>query len=208
MKLIILLFLLFTNIVCISKSNNLRNNKKAELILNNTINLPPRKPIGNPVEVKNLNAHNYQIKFDELVSQGYRPIKISVKRQQVIDYVDGERPQVAYFATFQKFENDYAWVARHNLSADQYQAEFNIWTSQGYMPTYIGVGVAASNENEYYAVIFDKLPQKKAFVARHNISLQEFNNQHRQCLRLGFKLMQKVHCYRKGKTIYAGIWTK
>lgn len=167
---------------------------------------PERKAIGAPIEVKNANANQYQIEFNKLTAQGYRPTKISVKRQQVIDYTDGEIPQIAYWVTFQKFDNDYPWVARHNLSAQAYQNEFNTWTAQGYIP--ISIGVGATDGDEVYGVIFDKIPNPPAFVARHGLGSADFNKQNQDLLQQGYKLKQKASCVRKGTTIYAAIWTK
>lgn len=166
-----------------------------------------RKAVGQPEQVKNMNAAQYQKRFDQLTASGLRPIWIDeVKRQQVIDYQEGETPQIAYWVTFQKFENDYPWVARHNLSAADYQQEFNTWPAKGYMP--ISLGVGAVGGAEVYAIIFEKRPNPPAWVARHGLTMSDFSQQHQQFLKEGYKLKQRASCVRSGTTIYAALWIK
>lgn len=168
--------------------------------------LPVPTPIGTPVEIKNQMARHYGAKFDEWVAKGYRPIKVEVKPLQVIDRTDGERPLLGYWATLQKYQNDYAWVARHALSAEKYQQEFDIWTQKGYMPTYISVG--ATDAEEAYSVIFEKIPRAPAYVARHGLSQEAYSSENETLLQQGYKLKCKAHCTKQGKAIYAAVWVK
>ena len=167
---------------------------------------PVPKAVGAPIEIKNLASKQYQKEFDKLVAQGYQPTKEEVKRQQVIDYTDGETPQIAYWATFQKFENGYEWIARHALSAQAYQKEFETWVAQGYVP--ISIGVGATDGDETYAIIFQKIPNAPQWVARHGLTLADLSAQSQGFLQQGYKLKTKVSCIRKGVTIYAAIWSK
>jgi hypothetical protein len=162
--------------------------------------------VGAAIEVKNVTANQYQQKFDELTKKGYQPIKIEVKHLQVMDYTDGEKPQLGYWATFQKYNNGYAYVARHNLTAAQYQAEFDTYTKQGYMP--ISVGVGAVDANEKYAVIFEKVPNPPAWVARHNLTQSAFATENKNFTQQGYKVKSKASCVKNGATIYAAIWVK
>ena len=168
---------------------------------------PVPTPIGEPVEIKNRSARHYSTAFDALVAQGYRPIKVEVKQLNVIDFTDGEKPRLGYWATLQKYQNDYAWVARHALSAEKYQQEFDIWTQQGYMPTSIGLGAVRGGE-EAYSVIFEKVPNAPAWVARHGLSSDAFNTENEALLKQGYKLKCQVSCIKYINPIYAAIWVK
>lgn len=70
---------------------------------------------------RDMTAANYQAKFNEMTSQGFRPV-----------HVDGYgTPNGArYAAIFTKKGG--AWVARHNLTSEQYQAEYDKQSAAGY----------------------------------------------------------------------------
>ncbi|MBK8426534.1 MAG: serine hydrolase [Lewinellaceae bacterium] len=59
------------------------------------------------------------------------------------------------------------WVARHNLSSAQYQAEFNTWTGQGYRLSQ--VSGYSDNGQDRYAAIFEK-EAGPAWVAKHGLT--------------------------------------
>lgn len=74
-----------------------------------------------------------------------------------------------------------AWVSRHNLTAAQYQTEFNKWTGQGYRLTQVS-GYSASGQDRY-AAIFEK-SSGPAWSAKHGLTgaqyQTEFDNQTKQ----------------------------
>jgi hypothetical protein len=158
------------------------------------------------VEVKNVTARQYQKRFDELTQQGYRPIKIISKTLQVIDYTDGERPQLGYWATFQKQPNSPAWAAQHGLTADAYQQSFNHWTAQGYLPT--DINVAYLDGKASYCVIFDKVVTPVDWQARHGLNYQAFQQTNQTLTQQGFKLKIQTNCIASGGRIYAALWVK
>lgn len=167
---------------------------------------PTPKPIGQPVKVTNVSAKMYQKKFDELTAKGYRPMKVESKRLQVIDYVDGERPSLGYWATFQKVENSYAWVARHGLTNQAYGQEFERLVPQGYFPTDINVAILDGQES--YSVIFEKVPNLPAWVARHGLNQVAFTQENNNFTKQGYKLRQKSSAQNGSKVIHAAVWTK
>ncbi len=167
---------------------------------------PTPKPIGQPINVSNVTAKMYQKKFDELTAKGYRPIKVESKRLQVIDYVDGEKPSLGYWATFQKVENSYAWVARHGLSNQAYGQEFDRMVPQGYFPTDISVAVLDGQES--YCVIFEKVPNAPAWVARHGLNQAAFTQENNKFIKQGYKLRQKSSAKNGAGWIFAAVWTK
>ena len=61
----------------------------------------------------------YQVEFDRFTKAGYRPV-----------WVDGFRSvgKTWINAIFRPDDGKTPWVARHNLTSAQYQAEFDKWT--------------------------------------------------------------------------------
>ncbi|MGF7214126.1 hypothetical protein GGR92_000266 [Spirosoma lacussanchae] len=157
-------------------------------------------------EVKNVTAREYQRQFDRLVAQGYRPISVSANTLQVIDYQPGERPQLGYWGVFEKRPDTTPWAARHALSHEAYQREFNTWTRQGYMPT--SINVAFMDGQTSYCVIYDKIPNPPAWVARHGISYAEFARTNEDLLRQGYRRTITSQCQTPAGRVMAGLWVK
>jgi hypothetical protein len=167
---------------------------------------PIPKPIGQHVQISNITAGQYQKRFDELTRQGYRPMKVSSKRLQVIDYTDGEVPRLGYWATFQKVENSYAWVARHGLTNQAYSQEFDAWAAKGYMPTDINVAVMDGQES--YCVIFEKVPNPPAWVARHGLNQVQMQQASTEFAQQGYKIQLKSSHVKNGGWVHAAVWVK
>jgi hypothetical protein len=163
-------------------------------------------PVGSPISVSNLTSKQYQKKFDELTAKGYRPIKVESKRLQVIDYTDGEGPSLGYWATFQKFDHDRAWVARHGLTNQAYGQTFESLVPQGYVPTHMNV--AYLNNTESYCVIFEKIPNPPAWVARHGLDHAAFAKANQEFVGQGYALHLKSSCAKSGGLVYAAMWVK
>jgi hypothetical protein len=72
-----------------------------------------------------LTAAQYQQTFDQLAAQGYRPVDVSGYEVNNQDF---------YAAIFEQRQS-VAWVARHGLTAAQYQQQFDQLSAQGYRPT-------------------------------------------------------------------------
>jgi len=157
--------------------------------------------LGQVVEVKNLTSTEYQEKFNELTQQGYRPIKVWAEA-----LAGREQPSFGYWATFQKVSNRTPWVARYGLDAVTYQQEFDKCVAQGYMPTY--VNVACVNNVVRYCVIYDKIVNPPAWVAKHNINKAQFDKEHEDLVAKGFKLKIRSSCSTGADWIYAALWQK
>jgi hypothetical protein len=99
-----------------------------------------------------------------------------------------------------------AWMARHNLSAAQYQIEFTLLTSQGYRP--IVVSGYASGNRARYAAIFVKENAPPQWVARHGLSAAEYQTDFDRMVRKGFQLFDVSGYHVGGKDLYATIWEK
>ena len=116
-----------------------------------------------------------QAAFDQLVAQGFRP-----------RFVDGTAvgDQILYSAVFEK-RNGSPWVARHGLTARQYQGAFEELVGQGFRPVW--VSGAAIGSDVFYAAVFDKRPGP-AFVARHGLDERPSTRRPSiRCSRQGFR---------------------
>jgi len=158
--------------------------------------------MGQTIDVENLTSAEYQKKFNELVQGGFRPIKVWSKPLQVI----GEKPSFGYWATFQKVPNGTPWVARHGLDAATYQQDFNKWTGAGYMPTHINVACVASEVR--YCVVYDKIENPPAWVARHRMDEAAFKNESATWTAKGYKVKVRSSCQSRAGWVYAAIWQK
>ena len=72
-----------------------------------------------------LSGAQYQAVVDDLVPKGYRPVILSGYNLNGSD---------RYLCVFEQSPAKGAWVARHGLSGEQYQAVFNDVTPKGYRP--------------------------------------------------------------------------
>lgn len=154
------------------------------------------------LEIKNLTSKEYQKKFDQLVQQGFRPVKVWSKTLGVFD---GEA-SFGYWATFRKVPNSPAWVARHGIDAVGYQNEFNKWVGEGYMPT--DINVACVNQAVRYCVIYEKIPNPKPWIARHNIKQSEYDATQKDLLAKGYKLKLRSYCRTPSGFVFAALWNK
>jgi hypothetical protein len=75
----------------------------------------------------NLPSREYQRTFDELVGQGYRLVRVS-------GYESGGE---ALYAAIWTQSDGPAFDARHGMTGDEYQAEFNRMTRQGFRLTWV-----------------------------------------------------------------------
>ena len=84
-------------------------------------------------------AADYQGRFDAQVQQWARPAFVTVS------------PDARYLSVFRE-DSLGPWVARHNMTSQQYQQEFNIWTAQGMFPVYVQAGGVGSDTR--FAALF------------------------------------------------------
>ncbi len=112
-------------------------------------------------------AADYQFVFDHITKSGYRPV-----------WVDGfEVNGKNLFNVIFRPADGTLWVARHNLTADQYQDEFELRAGQGYRP--LQVESYTDGDAIRYAVIFVKQngPAWTAYHGRNDAQHQTlFNN--------------------------------
>ena len=142
-----------------------------------------------------LTSAQYQAEFDKLVGQGYRLVWVN-------GYTVGGQDR--YAAIWEKSGGP-AFVARHGLSAAQYQAEFDKRVAEGFRLVLV-TGYAVGNEARY-AAIWQK-DGGPAFVARHGLTAAQYQAEFDKHVAEGFRLAL-VNGYRVGsQTLYAAIWDK
>ncbi|CAG8714577.1 6526_t:CDS:1 [Acaulospora colombiana] len=144
-----------------------------------------------------LTSDQYQSTMNDLVAQGYKPTYVS-------GYTISNSPRFA--AIWQKPSGWVpAWVARHGMTSDEYQAAFNTYTSQGYRPILVN-GYTVSGQDRYVA-IWDK-STSGAWVARHRMTASEYQSQFNTYLAQGYRL-KHVSGYAIGtEARYAALWEK
>lgn len=144
-----------------------------------------------------LTSQAYQNQFDTLVGQqGYRLKLVNGYSVAGQDY---------YAAIWEKAPGP-AFVARHGMTSQTYQQEFDKWIGQGYCLTLVS-GYSVGNQDRY-AAIFEQR-SCPAFVARHGLSSQAYQNEFNTLVsQQGYRL-SLVNGYRVGgQDYYAAIWEK
>jgi hypothetical protein len=109
-----------------------------------------------------LTAADYQATFDQLAAQGYHPVLVN-------GYATAAGPRFA--CIFQKGATD-PWVARHGLTATEYQAAFDQLTGQGYLLDWVSGYFDGSQD--LYAAIWRKPPSAPPWQARHGLSAADY----------------------------------
>ncbi|MBL7817794.1 MAG: serine hydrolase [Saprospiraceae bacterium] len=142
-----------------------------------------------------LSAAQYQTEFNTLTQQGYRPTIIS-------GYAVGGQTK---FAVVFEQKTGSEWVARHNLTAAQYQQTFDEYTQKGYYPAYINGYVV--NGQELFACVFEK-GNNPAWVARHNLTAAQYQTAFTDFTGQGY-YPKVVSGYNKnGADLYAVVFIK
>ncbi|MEZ5853426.1 MAG: hypothetical protein R3D67_01270 [Hyphomicrobiaceae bacterium] len=98
-----------------------------------------------------------------------------------------------------------AWVARHGLSSQAYQAEFDKLVGQGYRLTHVsGYGVGGQDR---YAAIWEKRGGPR-WIARHGLSSAAYQAEFNKLVGQGYRLTQVSGYGVGGQDRYAAIWEK
>ena len=142
-----------------------------------------------------MTSAQYQTTFNTLVAQGYRLIEVN-------GYGIGGFP---FFAAIWDKSPSPAWVARHNMTAAEYQQEFNLLVGQGYRLRHISGYANGSNTN--FAAIWDK-SSGPAWEAHHGVTAAQYQQTFNTLVGQGYRLIQ-VSGYSVGGVVnYAAIWDK
>src|SRR6266700_1509113 len=142
-----------------------------------------------------MTSQQYQQEFNTHVGQGFRLKLVSGF---------GVAGQDHYAAIWVK-DNGPAFVARHGMTSQQYQQEFNTHVGQGFRLTLVS-GYAVAGEDRY-AAIWEK-DNGPAFVARHGMTSQEYQQEFDTHVAQGFRLKLVSGYSVGGQDRYAAIWDK
>jgi hypothetical protein len=143
-----------------------------------------------------LTAADYQTTFNQLTAEGYHPVLVN-------GYATAAGPRFA--CIFQKGATG-AWVARHGLTAVQYQAAFNQFTGEGYELDWVSGYFDGSQD--LYAAIWREQPDAPAWQARHGLTAAQYQAFFTDVTSQGYKPV--VVCGYSGgaQDLYAAIFRK
>ena len=95
------------------------------------------------------------------------------------------------------------WVARHGMTAAQYQSEFNTWVSQGFrLADVSGYNVAGVPR---FAAIWVK-KAGPAWVARHGMTSAQYQTEFNTWVGKGYRLVVVDGYEQSGQARYAALW--
>jgi hypothetical protein len=121
-----------------------------------------------------LTAAEYQTTFDALLAKGYALKLVSGYT------VAGD---TRYAAIFEKGGVD-AWVAKHGMTADAYQAEFDAESASGFRLRYVN-GYRIGGQPAF-AAIWDATPSAP-WIARHNLTSAEYQKEFDSLVAQGYR---------------------
>jgi hypothetical protein len=122
-------------------------------------------------------AHQYEREFKRLTGLGYRPVDIS-------GYSIGGQ---GFYAVIWEKSSGLEWVTRHDMTASEYQQEFDDMTGQGYhLVELSGYGVG---DDDFYAAIWEKgaVPD---WTARHGMTATEYQQAFDNLTLDGYRLLE------------------
>lgn len=143
----------------------------------------------------NLSAAQYQAAFDDFVKQGYRLSTVS-------GYTCGG--QEKYIALWEKKAGP-EWAARHGLSSQDYQTNFDDLVKKGFRLTHVsGYGVGSQAK---FAGIWQKT-SGAAWAARHNLTAAQYQKAFNDFSKQGYRLLHVSGYVVNNVEYFAGIWEK
>ena len=142
-----------------------------------------------------MTSNEYQAWFSKLVSQGYR-------LRNIDGYAVGA--EARYAAIFDKGTGP-AWIARHGMTSDEYQKEFDARVHEGYRLRLVS-GYAVANQARY-AAIFEKATGP-AWVSFHGMRAGSYQQQFDKFVSQGYRLDWVSGYVVGGVTLYAAIWSQ
>ncbi len=158
--------------------------------------LIPSAAVADFIARHGLSSPQYQAAFDNSVSKGF-----------ALTGVDGyATPQGVRYAAIWNPGGGAPWVARHGMSAAQYQAAFNQYTAQGYRPVDISVTGTGQGAGTF-AALWSKAPG--AFVARHGLTSQAYQGVFNDLTGKGYRLVDvEGYATQGGVVRYAALFLR
>ena len=142
-----------------------------------------------------LSARQHQREVSRLTRDGYRPVDLS-------GYVVGG---VDLYASIWEQRQGPAWVARHGLSAQQYQAEFERLAGEGFR--IVDVSGYAVGGQDRYAAFWEK-DEGPPLEARHGLTSAQYQQHFNELAQRGFRVTRLSAWFSGGEPRFAAIWTK
>jgi CubicO group peptidase (beta-lactamase class C family) len=140
-----------------------------------------------------LTSDEYQAEFDAWVGQGYR-----------LTYVSGyEVNGTPLFAAIWEQSAGPAWIARHAMSAAEYQQEFDRQVAAGYRLVLVN-GYAVGGVDRYVAIW--EQSAGPAWIARHGMTAAEYQQEFDRQVAAGYRLVHVSGYEVAGQATYAAIW--
>lgn len=124
-----------------------------------------------------LSAADYQRDFDSLVKHGYRLKLVSGYA------VEGN----ARYAALWEKDSENSWVARHGMTSQAYQREFDQQVAEGYRLAHIS-GYRVGDQI-LFAAIWDKQPAQP-WIARHNMTADQYQQEFNNMIANGYRLVE------------------
>ncbi len=143
-----------------------------------------------------LTGAQYQERFDYYTSQGYRPVRVSGYE------ING----VPHYAGLWEYSDGRAWVARHGISAAQYQQEFDLYLNQGYR--LVCVSAFSINGTSYYSAIWDSSSGQPAWASNHGLTSSDYQDLFLHYVNHGYRLTDISGYEVNGIDYYAGVWER
>ena len=110
--------------------------------------------------------------------------------------------QALYAAIWQKISSP-PMIARHGMSAAQYQTEFNTQTANGYRPAHISAYTV--NNQPFFAAIWVKT-SGPAWIARHGLTAAQYQEEFDTQGDNGYQLVDVSGYNVNGVNYYAAVW--
>lgn len=140
-----------------------------------------------------LDGDAYQREFDSLAGQGYRLIRLSGYS------VNGQD----YYASIWDLSPGPAWVGMHRVPGDDYQAQYDSLTAQGFRP--VDISGYEKDGADYYTAIFEQ-SQISGWSASHGVAGADYQGVFDTNAASGLRPMRVSGFAVGGADYVASIW--
>lgn len=140
-----------------------------------------------------MTSEQYQKEFTSIVNQGYRPTLVN-------GYSVGNQD---YYTAIWELRDGPAWFARHGMSSEDYQNEFDKQLAAGFRPIHVS-GYNAYGVERYAAIWEQSIGP--AWTARHGMSADEYQMEFDRLGQAGFRLVHVSAFTVNDQDRFAAIW--
>jgi CubicO group peptidase (beta-lactamase class C family) len=145
-----------------------------------------------------LSAAEYQAEFETRAAEGYRLTHVS-------GYEIGGESRFA--AIWEDLEGP-DWAGRHDMTAAEYQREFDRFVDAGYQLTHVD-GYEVDGDDRYAAIFEECLDDtNRNWVARHGLSGSDYQEAFEEWVGRGYRPYHVSGYSDGGEQNYAAIWRK